>query len=348
MNLKRLPDAVLVLMAAVAILLVATLGLLVFRAGGTSGLRSGDFDSQTPVQARTAYDHLEKFQALAEEHGDRAAGTPGYEAAARYVEAQLTAAGYETTRHYFTVQTRHDQFETFSVLAETAGGDEDNVIMLGAHLDGVPGSPAINDNASGAAALLETARRLSDEQQPLAHKVRLAWWGAEEYRGYPGSSRYVEELEDEDQTDTIAAYLNFDMVASPNHVIALYDAHDTDTRLDVPEGSEDLMAVFTDYFDSRDEPWMTTGWDFESDQVAFAEADIPVGGLFTGSNERKSSREARLFGGEAGQPRDPNYHRPGDDLGNVDPETLNLTTDAMFHTAATLALHATGDGQRDD
>src|SRR5690606_38648048 len=67
MNLKRLPDAVLVLMAAVAILLVATLGLLVFRAGGTSGLRSGDFDSQTPVQARTAYDHLEKFQALAEE-----------------------------------------------------------------------------------------------------------------------------------------------------------------------------------------------------------------------------------------------------------------------------------------
>lgn len=337
MNLRRLPHAVLVLMAAVAVLLVATLGLLVFLAGGTRGLRTDDVGPQSPAQARTAHDHLQQFQTLAEEHGDRAAGTPGYEAAAQYVEAQLAAAGYETTRQYFTVETRHDQFETFSVLAETAGGDEDNVIMLGAHLDGVPGSPAINDNASGAAALLETARRLSDEPEPLAHTVRLAWWGAEEYRGFPGSSHYVEELEDEDETDTIAAYLNFDMVASPNHVIALYDAHDTDTRLDVPAGSDALMAVFTDYFDSRDEPWVTTGWAYESDQVAFAEADIPVGGLFTGSNEHKSSREAELFGGEAGQPRDPNYHRPGDDLGNVNPETLELTTDAMFHAAATLA-----------
>ncbi|HEY4613940.1 MAG TPA: M28 family peptidase [Citricoccus sp.] len=341
MNLRRLPDAVLVLMAAAAILLVATLGLLVFLSGGTRGLRTSDIGAQSPAQSRTAYDHLERFQALAEEHGDRAAGTPGYEAAAQYVEAQLAAAGYETTRHYFTVQTRHGQFETFSVLAETAGGDEDNVIMLGAHLDGVPGSPAINDNASGAAALLETARRLSDEPEPLAHTVRLAWWGAEEYRGYPGSSHYVEELEDEDETETIAAYLNFDMVASPNHVIALYDAHDTDTRLDVPDGSTGVMAVLTDYFDARGEPWVTTGWDYESDQVAFAEADIPVGGLFTGSDERKSSREARLFGGEAGQPRDPNYHRPGDDLGNVDPATLELTTDAMFHAAATLGQDIT-------
>ena len=348
MNLRRLPDAVLVLMAAAAIVLVAAVGLLISGAGGTRGLRSGDVGAQPPVQAPSAYDHLERFQALAEEHGDRAAGTPGYEAAAQYVEAQLAAAGYETTRHYFTVETRHDQFETFSVLAETSGGDEDNVIMLGAHLDGVPASPAINDNASGAAALLETARRLSDEQDSLAHTVRLAWWGAEEYRGYPGSSHYVEELEDEDETDTIAAYLNFDMVASPNHVIALYDAHDTDTRLDVPEGSAGLMAVFTDYFDSRDEPWVTTGWNYESDQVAFAEADIPVGGLFTGSNERKSSREARLFGGEAGQPRDPNYHSPGDDMGNVAPETLELTTDAMFHAAVTLGQDISSLQDRDD
>ena len=72
-------------------------------------------------------------------------------------------------------------------------------------------------------------------------------------------------------------------------------------------------------------------------QVAFAEADIPVGGLFSGSNETKSSREARLFGGEAGVPRDPNYHQPGDDLDNVDPDTLDLMTDAITHAATRLA-----------
>jgi Zn-dependent M28 family amino/carboxypeptidase len=299
-------------------------------------------DVETPAPVTTAYGHVETFQRLADEYGDRAAGTAGYEAAARYVEGQLALAGYETTRQYFTFETRdEEEIETFSVLAETEGGDEDNVIMLGAHLDGVPGSPAINDNASGSAALLESARRLS-QQGVLTNKVRFAWWGAEEYRGFPGSSHYVDELYEDDQLESIAAYLNFDMVASPNHVIALYDARDTGSRLDVPDGSEEIMDVLAGYFESRDQPWIPTDWNYESDQVAFAEADIPVGGLFTGSNERKSVRDARLFGGEAGQPRDPNYHQPGDDLDNVDPETLELTTDAITDAATRLARDTAG------
>ncbi len=339
MRLRRLSKTMVILVGFGVIMLVAVMVLLATQGADGPGLRADDVAPQAgpPAQATTAYEHLEQFQALAEEHGDRAAGTPGYEAAAQYIEQELEDAGYQTTRQYFTVETRdEEEIETFSILAETAGGDADNVIMLGAHLDGVPGSPGINDNASGVAALLETARRLN-QQDTVANKVRFAWWGAEEYRGFPGSSHYVEELEDHEELDTIAAYLNFDMVASPNHVIALYNAHDTDSRLDVPEGSEALMEVFTDYFDSRGQPWIPTHWDFASDQIAFAEADIPVGGLFTGSNERKSAPEARLFGGEARQPRDPNYHQPGDDLGNVDRQTLDLTTDAITHIATALA-----------
>jgi hypothetical protein len=335
MRRRRIPRTLLAIGALGIVALLTALILLAGDRPGGSGMRTEEVAPQ--AQVTSAYGHLEEFQALADEHGDRAAGTSGHEAAAEYVEGQLASAGYETTRQYFTVETwDEEEIETFTILAETKGGNDDNVIMLGAHLDGVPGSPAINDNASGAAALLEVARRLA-QQGAGENTVRFAWWGAEEYRGFPGSSHYVEELDEDDELETIAAYLNFDMVASPNAVVALYDARDDHSRLNVPEGSMDLMEVFTDYFDSRDQPWITTSWNYESDQVAFAEADIPVAGLFSGSNERKSSREARLFGGEGGAPRDPNYHQPGDDLDNVDPDTLDLMTDAIAHAATRLA-----------
>ena len=49
--------------------------------------------------------HLEAFQAAADANdGNRAAGTPGYEATAQYVEKQLRKAGYEPFRQAFTYE----------------------------------------------------------------------------------------------------------------------------------------------------------------------------------------------------------------------------------------------------
>ena len=310
-----------------------------------------DFGRRTPPP--TAYGHLEQFQTLAEEHGDRAMGTSGYEAAAQYVEQQLDNAGYESSRQYFTVQDRGQEIETFNIIAETETetetetGSEDSVVMLGAHLDGVPDIPAINDNASGAAALLVAATELG-QQDESTNKARLAWWGAEELPATPGSRHYVQNLAQNDSAalENIAVYLNFDMVASPNPVIAVYDAGETDVAedphhghrsLDVPDGSVEVMEVFTGYFQARDQPWVTTEWNFVSDQVPFIEEGVAVGGLFTGSGEGKTDRQASLFGGTAGQPRDPNYHTSGDDLGNVNQEALTIMTDAITHAATTLA-----------
>jgi aminopeptidase S len=301
---------------------------------------------QTQVPA--AYVHLAEFQALAEEHGDRAAGTPGYEAAAQYIEQELEDAGYESHRQYFTFEYRGEEIESFNILAETeaedgeaGAADDDTVIMLGAHLDGVTGSPGINDNASGAAALLEAAKTLS-AQEGTTTTVRFAWWGAEEYRRAPGSRYYVEDLAENDSEalENIAAYFNVDMVASPNPVIGVYDATEADSGLEVPEGSVEVMEVVTDYFEARGQPWMATTWNMNSDQVVFVENDIAVGGLFTGDSGRKTSQQARLFGGTAGQPADPNYDQPGDDLGNVDLAALETMTDAVTHAATALAQDA--------
>jgi aminopeptidase S len=309
---------VVVLLAAI----VAIAGKMASDAGRT--------ETGTPV-----YEHLKQFQALADEHGDRAAGTSGYEAAAQYVEGQLESAGFESRRQYFTVDDDGEEIETFNVIAETTEGSDEDVIMLGAHLDGVPGSAAINDNASGVAALLEAAKELGTRDE-INHRVRFAWWGAEEFRRPYGSRHYVKAL-DEDELDSITAYLNVDMVASSNPIIAVYNARDYEASLDIPDGSAAVMRFFTDYFEAREQAWVPTGWDFSSDQRAFARAGVPTGGLFTGSDERKSRREAGLFGGTAKAPRDPNYHTAGDDLSNVDLATLDIMTDAITHAATTLA-----------
>jgi Zn-dependent M28 family amino/carboxypeptidase len=292
----------------------------------------------TRGDAPAAYEHLKKLQTLADRHGDRAAGTPGYEAAAQYVEQQLAAAGCHSTRQYFTLKHRGRKLETFSVIAETEAGSRDHVVMLGAHLDGVPGAPAINDNGSGVAALLETAKALGTRGD-LVHTVRFAFWGAEEFSKSHGSRHYVKDLakNDKEELGRIAAYLNFDMIASPNPVFGVYDARDSAPIHAVTPGSTEIMDLFTAYFDSRRQPWIPTDWDYDSDQVAFVKHGVAAGGLYTGDSDKKSTKEARLFGGAAKRPCDPNYHCAGDDISNVDLGTLGLMTDAITDTALRLA-----------
>ena len=59
-----------------------------------------------------------------------------------------------------------------NVLAETKGGDPDNVVMAGAHLDSVPAGPGINDNGSGSAAILELAQQMSTRQHEEQGSLR--------------------------------------------------------------------------------------------------------------------------------------------------------------------------------
>ena len=84
--------------------------------------------------------------------------------------------------------------------------------------------PGINDNGSGVAVLLEAADALGAHPK---RRTRFAFWAAEEL-GLVGSRHYVRTLAPE-RRDEIAAYLNLDMVGSPNAVPSVYS--DGDQRL---------------------------------------------------------------------------------------------------------------------
>src|SRR5579871_1338494 len=50
-------------------------------------------------------------------------------------------------------------FMVENVIAETEGGDDKRIVVIGAHLDSVSHGPGINDNGSGSSAILEFARQ---------------------------------------------------------------------------------------------------------------------------------------------------------------------------------------------
>ncbi|MFB2584234.1 M28 family peptidase [Herbiconiux liukaitaii] len=237
------------------------------------------------------------------------------------------------------LQETTTSIDTFNIIAETPTGDATNTVMVGAHLDSVPEGAGINDNGSGSAAILETAVQLAASGE-LNNQVRFAWWGAEEV-GLVGSTYYVEDLAANapEELEEIATYLNFDMVASPNYVISVYDADQStyEAPVEVPEGSVATEAAFTDYFDAKGQPWIDTAFDGRSDYDPFITYDVPASGLFTGADDVKTAEQVALFGGTEGIIQDPNYHTAGDDITNVNQEALGIMIGAIASVTGSLA-----------
>jgi Zn-dependent M28 family amino/carboxypeptidase len=202
-------------------------------------------------------------------------------------------------------------------------------VVAGAHLDSVSGGPGINDNGSGSAVILEVAERLASLRP--RNKLRFVWWGAEEL-GLFGSRHYVERLSRAARRQH-ALYLNLDMVGSRNFVLFVYDGDSSSSRspFALAPGSAAIERLFARYFDSRRIRHRETNLGESSDHAPFARAGIPVGGLFTGADGRKSSEDARAFGGIAGAPHDACYHKRCDTLANVNRKALGRSADAAAY-----------------
>jgi Zn-dependent M28 family amino/carboxypeptidase len=231
---------------------------------------------------------------------------------------------------------------TRNVVAETPGGDADRTVMLGSHLDSVPEGPGINDNGSGSAGLLDVALALARSGAHPTHKVRFAWWSAEEF-GLLGSQAYVNSLTPDGRRD-VALYLNFDMIASPNPAELVYDGDGSDPGGTGPgsPGSAGLEKGITHYLDSRDLPHQETEFDGRSDYEPFLAAGIASGGSSTGAEGIKTRREAARYGGRAGVAYDPCYHRRCDDLSNLGTRALDTNIDVIADAVGRYAYDLRG------
>jgi len=81
----------------------------------------------------------------------------------------------------------------FNVLADLPGTDlADEIVMVGGHLDAHAGATGAEDNATGAAQVLEAARILKAIKVKPRRTIRFALWGGEE-TGHMGSKAYVQK-----------------------------------------------------------------------------------------------------------------------------------------------------------
>ncbi len=237
---------------------------------------------------------------------------------------------------HLSASTVADTRETWNVIARTKGSGK-NVVMAGAHLDSVQNANGINDNGSGSAALLTVAENLADRKKQPTNQVRMAWWGAEEL-GLLGSEHYVDNLAINRPRifQRIALYLNFDMVASPNYALMVYDGDNStygteDGAEEGPKGSGAIERMFHRFFDRLGTGSDETAFSGRSDYGPFIALNVPAGGLFTGAEGVKTPEQAITFGGQAGEAYDSCYHQPCDDLGNVSRRALKANTTAIAH-----------------
>jgi len=129
--------------------------------------------------------------ALATDIGERHVRRPqALHAAEAYIAGEFAALGYEVARQTYLAE----RVESSNVEVTVPGGAQANeIVLVGAHYDTVPGSPGADDNASGVAGLIEIARALRETR--CARTVKLVAFVNEEppffYWGEMGSRVYA-------------------------------------------------------------------------------------------------------------------------------------------------------------
>ena len=166
-----------------------------------------------------------------------------HETAMQYVIDKFAAYGYEIEKQEFQYNTwgRVTYQGTNLIAVKKADLDPTgDVLIIGAHYDGVAGMPAANDNGSGLSVLLELARVLRD--LPSDTEIRFVAFDAEE-DGLYGSAEYVKRLTD---TQNIIGMLNFDMLggAKEGHVgIHTADGRDSSYLMDILRLNYEFCSV---------------------------------------------------------------------------------------------------------
>ncbi|APU16290.1 MULTISPECIES: M28 family peptidase [Actinoalloteichus] len=209
------------------------------------------------------------------------------------------------------IVTAHTGLTSYNVLAERPAslpaGDE--VVMVGAHYDSVPGSPGANDDASGSALCLELARVL--RRLPTQKALRFALWGSEE-QGLIGSRYYVNQLDDH-AAGRIAACFQNDMVATSHPPADLYWLLSVDGADNLATATVAQAASRLGYLADVAGPTARGG----SDHVPFHERGIAAANF--------------SWRGEAGPHLlEPVYHTPEDTVaGNVSNERLQVSLELV-------------------
>jgi len=137
--------------------------------------------------------------------GPRVTGTSECYAAGDYIYNEFEGLGLEVRFHNWSYSGYTDRNIEATLYGTT--GRSDDIYIICAHFDSVPGSPGADDDGSGVAAVMTAAYIMS--QYEFDHTIRFVTFSGQE-QGLYGSYKYVEEAYG--NGDNIIGVLNADMM----------------------------------------------------------------------------------------------------------------------------------------
>jgi hypothetical protein len=248
-----------------------------------------------PIRRFRKANAMRHVRKLAADIGVRVRATTAERRGARYVARRFEAMGYKVNIQRFSV----DGGTSRNVVAWWPESRRYGVVV-GGHMDSVPGSPGANDNASGVAVVLEVARLMAGKEP--ARSVRFVAFGSEEYGSdgshHVGSQIYVNRLGTEGR-NRLGGMVSVDMVADGRPLLVGNSgiAHDVVARTLYRKVRNAGIAV--QYHVLCD----------CSDHGPFEHAGIPAAFAYSG--------------------REPDYHSSSDTVPNMNPNHLLRTGKAI-------------------
>jgi hypothetical protein len=235
----------------------------------------------------------------------------------QFIESELKDVGYRA------ISTRpvgqEVESTSFNIIAQMEGTRHPEcVVELGAHYDTVPFSPGADDNGSGIAGVLATARALSKTR--CAKTIRFVFYCHEEANG-AGSLTHARNIL-EDREERFEGVIVFEMIG---YAVQEPDTQRTPVRIPFliwPPSTGDFIAVVGDGKSAF------IGERYET-SVRKYEPELEIYSLKrTGGLLRDAARSDHASYWQSGLPalmltdtaefRNPNYHQPSDRIETLD------------------------------
>lgn len=136
---------------------------------------------------------MSKIEAIAKE--PHYVGSTNHEVVARYIQAELTELGLESTlQEGYTLTDWGNLVKSKNIMARIKGTNNSKALLLLSHYDSAPhsASKGASDNASGVATILEGIRAFVYDKQPHKNDIIILFTDAEEL-GLNGAALFVTE-----------------------------------------------------------------------------------------------------------------------------------------------------------
>ena len=260
------------------------------------------------------------------------------EKAARTIESELSALGYQPAPQIYQVEGRAVRNIEVTIEPVQPAASR-GTIVLGAHYDSYGNAPGANDNGTGTAAVIELARLLSDLRNKTDVRIRLVLFVNEEPPYFKttdmGSYRYARLLAE--RREPVLGMISLETLGCfvdepgsqryPPPLGLLYPSKGDFIAFVAMTGSRDLMRALIGSFRNHTKfptvggvaPGFVPGIDW-SDHWSFEQFRYPAVMI----------TDTALF-------RYPHYHRPSDTPDKVDVEKLACITHGIARVVRDMA-----------